>query len=136
MKHHRCSPKVRQQPIRQELLHTTLFDVESLTVLQASFETMEVIFKRQTHAAHPHLPFALETFKCVKQKVFDMLHAPGQVFQFDGNEVLIIRTCLQVYCLDLLCMKATPERSYLITMCQTVAELLPKELWPPIRLHD
>ena len=124
------------QPARQPQLHTMEFTAETLMVLEASFETMEEVFKRSSSISHPLLPFALETFKQVKQKVFDMLRAPGTVFEFDWNEVLIVRTCLQIYAIDLMCMQATAERDHHITVCEQVVALLPKELPLSIRLHD
>lgn len=135
-KHRRYSAKVRQPVMSQQVLPMTAFTLEALGVLEASFATMEQVFKRQRYLIDPRLPFAFETFKSVKQKVFDMLRAPGVVFELDGNEVLIIRTCLQVYTIDLLCMKATPERLKQIAVCEQVAAILPKELSSPVRLHD
>lgn len=134
-KHRRYSPQVRQTAARQQL-HTMEFTAEALIVLEESFQTMEEVFKRSGYSANPRLPFALETFQRVKQKVFAMLRAPGERFELDWNELLIVRTCLQVYTIDLLCMKATPARDYQIRLCEQVAALLPKELPPAIRLHD
>jgi hypothetical protein len=57
----------------------------------------------------------------VKQKVSALLAASGEIISFDGNELLLIRACLQIYTIGLLCMKATPERNYLIALCHHVA---------------
>jgi len=86
--------------------------------------------------AKKRIPFALNTFRRVKQKVFDMLCAPGERFELDWNELLIVRTCLQLYTIDLLCMKQTPERSQLVERCYEVASLLPPGLPAPLQLHD
>jgi len=134
-KHRRSAPQKRR-PAPHTPLHTIAFSVESLTVLEASLHTMEVLFQQQISTAHPRLPFALETFARVKHKVRTMLHAPGETVALDGNEVLIIRACVQVYCLDLLCMQATPQREYLLALCYQCAGMLPNVVPPPARLQD
>src|SRR5205807_4672692 len=116
-KHRRHLLKERQPVVQQEA-HIMTFDMELLTVLQASFPFMEGAFERCMATSHPRVPFALEMFQCVKQKVFDMLHAPGQVFHFDGNEMVIIRACVQMYSVTLLSMEITPERDYHLALCQ------------------
>jgi hypothetical protein len=130
-----ASPSV-QRPVAQKHLPTMAFSAEALTVIQASFQSMEKTLTRSPFLTHPRLPFALETFTQVKQKVSAMLAAPRETLSFDGNELLIIRVCLQVYTIDLLCRKATPERNYLIVLCYHVAGLLPNILPPPIQLRD
>lgn len=124
-----------KQKQRRYAPRTMEFDTDCLNVLQASFKTMDETFKRQTHTAHPRLPFALETYRNVKQKVKAMLDAPGTPVTLDENEILIVRTCLQVYNIDVLCMKDTPERTRLLSLCNQAAAILPKSR-PMIRVHD
>lgn len=135
-KHRRSPAKVRRADGQQQLVPTTAFTMEALSILEASFTSMDQVIKRHSYLPDPHLPFAVETFQNVKRKVSDMLRAPGETFELDGNEVLIMRTCLQVYIIDLLHMQATPERLHQIILCEQVEALLPKELPPPLRLHD
>ena len=133
-KRRRGSARARKSNTQVQM-HTAVFSVEMLSVLQSSFQAMEAVFKRQT-SSHPRLPFAFETLQRVRQKVVAMLHTPGEAVQLDANEVLIMRTCVQIYLIDLVCMQATPGRNYLIALCQQIAEILPKDPPPPLRLHD
>lgn len=123
-KHRHYSPKPRQAFIARQL-HTMAFTVESLTLLQGSFKAMEEVFERQLAIPNPKLPFALETFRSVKQKVADMLLAPGVTVAFDANEIVVIHASLQVHLIDLLCMRETPERNVLVAICHQVATMLP-----------
>ncbi len=134
-KQRRYAPKPKPQ-VNTHVPYALLLNPEALYLVQASFRSMEEVLRRNVAAPGWRLALAAETFSQVKQKVSKMLLAPGEAVEFDYNELLIIRTCLQLYTIDLLCMKQTPERSELVGQCYQVANLLPPVLPTPPQLYD
>ena len=106
-------------------LPAILFSFEALSLVRDSFVVFEETLKRNT-GCDPHHPFAQVTFAQVRRKVDEMLllrELAGEV-TFDENELIIDRTCLQMYTADLLCKKSTPARDQLLARCFQVQQLL------------
>src|SRR5258707_15173074 len=100
-KQRRYAPKPKPQ-VNTHVPYALLLNPEALYLVQASFRSMEEVLRRNVAAPGWRLALAAETFSQVKQKVSKMLLAPGEAVEFDYNELLIIRTCLQLYTIDLL----------------------------------
>ncbi|HTK11862.1 MAG TPA: hypothetical protein VL485_32115 [Ktedonobacteraceae bacterium] len=113
------------------VLHSIAFTVEALTILQASFVTLDVMFSVNANSSNPQLPFALDTFMRVRQKIADMLLAPGVAISFDSNEVVILRVSLQIYGIELTCTNTASDRVYRLKLCEQILCLLPLDV-PPI----